>query len=247
MPAPHEAWALQLKDLTMAKLSKRQKAIKEKCDAQASYTLSAAFELLKACPSVKFDESVDVSIRLGVDARKSDQLVRGATALPHGLGKQLKVAVFTQGEQVAKAEAAGADAVGLQDLVEKAKQGDFDYDAVVATPDVMSVVGSIGQVLGPRGLMPNPKDGTVSSDVAETIGSIKAGRAKYRIDKAGILHCSIGRLAFSAQQLEENFNALLGDVIKAKPPAAKGQYLKKISVSSTMGPGLTIDPSSLST
>ena len=230
----------------MAKLSKRKKAIQEKCGEQTSYALSEAFEMLKACSTVKFDESVDVSIRLGVDARKSDQLVRGTTALPHGLGKQVKVAVFTQGEQIAKAEAAGADVVGLEDLVEKAKQGDFNYDAVVASPDVMSVVGSIGQVLGPRGLMPNPKDGTVSTDVAEAVRSIKAGRAKYRVDKAGILHCSIGRLTFSAQQLEENFNILLSDVMKAKPASAKGQYLKKVSVSSTMGPGLTIDHNRLS-
>ena len=230
----------------MARLSKRMKAIKEKCEKKAIYSLSEAFELLKECSSLKFKESIDVSIRLGVDARKGDQLVRGSTSLPHGLGKQVKVAVFTQGEQVAAAEAAGADIVGLQDLVEKAKQGDFDYDAVVASPDVMPVVGSIGQILGPRGLMPNPKDGTVSKDIAETVRSIKAGRAKYRIDKAGILHCSIGRLTFSGQQLEDNFNALLGDVIKAKPASSKGQYLKKISVSSTMGPGLTIDRSCLS-
>ena len=229
----------------MAKLSKRQKAIREQCGTQAVYALSEAFELLKACSSVKFDESVDVSIKLGVDARKSDQLVRGATALPHGLGKQIKVAVFTQGDQVAAAEKAGADAVGLQDLVEKAKQGDFNYDAVVASPDVMPVVGSIGQVLGPRGLMPNPKDGTVNADVAAAVRTIKAGQAKYRVDKAGLLHCSIGRLTFTLQQLEDNFNTLLSDVIKAKPPAAKGQYLKKISISSTMGPGLTVDPSRL--
>ena len=230
----------------MARLSKRMKTIKEKCRQQAFYSLGEAFELLKECSSIKFNESVDVSIRLGIDARKSDQLVRGATALPHGLGKQVKVVVFTQGEQVAEAEAAGADAVGLQDLVEKAKQGDFDYDAVVASPDVMPVVGKIGQILGPRGLMPNPKDGTVSKNIAETVRSIKAGRSKYRVDKAGILHCSIGRLAFSSQQLEDNFNTLLSDVIKAKPAASKGQYLKKVSVSSTMGPGLAIDRSHLS-
>ena len=215
--------------------------IREKCQAQAVYSLTEAFELLKTCSNVKFAESVEVSIRLGVNARKSDQLVRGATALPHGLGKQVKVAVFTQGEQVAKAEAAGADAVGLEDLIEKAKQGNFDYDAVVASPDVMPKVGSIGQILGPRGLMPNPKDGTVSADVAVAVRTIKAGQAKYRVDKAGILHCSIGRLTFSSQQLADNFNMLLSDVIKAKPASAKGQYLKKISVSSTMGPGLTVD------
>ena len=230
----------------MAKLTKRAKMIREKCEKQALYSLPEAFELLRECSSVKFDESIDVSICLSVDARKSDQLVRGSTVLPHGLGKQMKVAVFTQGEQLAEAEAAGADAVGLEDLVDKAKQGDFDYDAVVASPDVMPVVGSIGQILGPRGLMPNPKDGTVSKDIAETVRSIKSGRAKYRVDKAGILHCSIGRLAFSSQQLEDNFNMLLGDVIKAKPASSKGQYLKKISVSSTMGPGLTIDRGRLS-
>ena len=230
----------------MARLSKRMKAIKEKCAKQEFYSLSEAFSLLKECSSVKFSEAIDVSIRLGVDARKNDQLVRGSTALPHGLGKQVKVAVFTQGDQVAVAEAAGADIVGLQDLVEEAKQGNFNYDAVVASPDVMPVVGSIGQILGPRGLMPNPKDGTVSKDIAETVRSIKAGRAKYRVDRAGILHCSIGSLTFSSQQLEDNFNALLSDVIRAKPASAKGQYLKKVSVSSTMGPGLTLDRSSLS-
>lgn len=230
----------------MTKLSKRKKMITEKCQAQALYSLAEAFELLKECTSVKFDESVEVSIRLGVDARKSDQLVRGATTLPHGSGKQTKVAVFAQGEQLAKAEAAGADAVGLEDLIEKAKKGDFDYDAVVAAPDVMPMVGSIGQILGPRGLMPNPKDGTVTTDVAEAVRNIKAGQAKYRVDKAGILHCSIGKLTFTSQQLEDNFNSLLGDVIKAKPTSAKGVYLKKISVSSTMGPGLTVDPSRLS-
>ncbi|MBC6414668.1 MAG: 50S ribosomal protein L1 [Chromatiales bacterium] len=230
----------------MARLSKRKKMITEQCSAQTLYPLADAFELLKKCSTVKFDESVEVSIRLGIDARKSDQLVRGVTTLPHGLGKQIKVAVFTQGEQIAKAEAVGADAVGLDDLIDKAKQGDFDYDAVVASPDVMPKVGSIGQILGPRGLMPNPKDGTVSADVAEAVRNIKAGQAKYRADKAGILHCSIGKLTFTSQQLADNFNTLLSDVIKAKPSSAKGLYLKKISVSSTMGPGLTVDPSSLS-
>ena len=230
----------------MARLSKRKKMITEQCSAQTLYPLADAFALLKKCSTVKFDESVEVSIRLGIDARKSDQLVRGATTLPHGLGKQIKVAVFTQGEQIAKAEAAGADAVGLEDLIDKAKQGDFDYDAVVASPDVMPKVGNIGKILGPRGLMPNPKDGTVSADVAEAVRNIKAGQAKYRTDKAGILHCSIGKLTFTSQQLADNFNTLLSDVIKAKPASAKGLYLKKISVSSTMGPGLTVDPSSLS-
>ena len=234
------------RDLNMAKLSKKQKTIRERCAGAASYTPAKAVELLKECRTPKFDESVDVSINLGVDARKSDQLVRGASELPHGLGKTIRVAVFTQGEHVAKAEAAGADAVGLHDLVDKAQQGDFDYDAVVASPEAMPTVGRIGKLLGPRGLMPNPKDGTVSNDVAATVRSIKAGRVKYRVDKAGILHCSIGRLSFSAAQLEENLKTLLGDVVKAKPASSKGLYLRKVTLSSTMGPGLAIDPSSLS-
>lgn len=229
----------------MAKLSKRRKKINEQCAESTQYSLTEAFKLLKECPTAKFNESIDVSIRLGVDARKSDQLVRGSTALPHGLGKQIRVAVFTQGDKVEQAEAAGADAVGLEDLIEKAQQGDFDYDTVVASPDVMPQVGKIGQLLGPKGLMPNPKDGTVSDNIAATVRSIKAGRVKYRVDKAGILHCSIGCLDFAVDQLRDNFNSLLADVIKAKPSSAKGLYLKKVTVSSTMGPGLTIDRSSL--
>lgn len=229
----------------MAKLTKKRKKIGEQCSKDTQYSLNEAFSLLKACPAAKFNESVDVSIRLGVDARKSDQLVRGSTALPHGLGKQVKVAVFTQGEKISQAEEAGADAVGLEDLIEKAQKGDFNYDTVVASPDVMPMVGKIGQVLGPRGLMPNPKDGTVSENIASTVRSIKAGQVKYRVDKAGILHCSIGRIDFSLEQLTDNFNTLLTDVVKAKPSSSKGLYLKKVTVSSTMGPGLTIDQGSL--
>ena len=229
----------------MAQPSRRVKRIAQKCDFGKFYAPLAAFDLLKQCSQVKFDESVDVSIQLGVDARKGDQMVRGAATLPHGLGKPVRIAVFAGGDQAAAAEQAGADAVGLDDLVARAQRGDFDFDVVVATPAAMPAVGKIGQILGPRGLMPNPKDGTVTDDVAAVVRGIKKGRARYRIDKAGIIHCSIGRVDFEGALLEENLNALVADLVRAKPAGAKGIYLQKISVSSTMGPGLKIDRSAL--
>jgi len=225
----------------MPRLSKRAKRIAEKCDPEKTYAPAEAFGLLRECSEVKFGESVDVSINLGVDARKGDQMVRGAASLPHGLGRKVRVAVFAQGDKAAEAEKAGADAVGLDDLIERARKGDFDYDAVVAAPDAMPAVGKIGQVLGPRGLMPNLKDGTVTAEVAAAVESIRKGRARYRIDKAGIVHCSIGRLDFNDSQLEENLGALIADLVRNKPSAAKGVFLQKVTVSSTMGPGLKID------
>lgn len=228
------------------RLSKRSRRIAEQCDRSRAYAPGEAFELLKQCPRVKFGESVDASVRLGVDARKGDQMVRGAASLPHGLGKPMRVAVFAAGDKAAAAEQAGADAVGLDDLIERARSGDFDYDAVIATPAAMSALGKIGAVLGPRGLMPNPKEGTVTDDVAAAVRAIKKGRARYRIDKAGIVHCSIGRLDFDGRLLEENLNALIAELVRVKPAAAKGIYLKKVSVSSTMGPGLVIDQGALS-
>lgn len=226
-------------------LSRRRRRIAEQCDRSCSYAPGEAFALLQQCPPLKFGESVDASIRLGVDARKGDQMVRGAASLPHGLGKPIRVAVFAAGDQAAAAEEAGADVVGLNDLIERARAGDFDYDVVIATPAAMPALGKIGAVLGPRGLMPNPKEGTVTDDVATAVRGVKKGRARYRIDKAGIVHCSIGRLDFEARLLEDNLNALIAELVRAKPAAAKGIYLKKVSVSSTMGPGLTIDQSAL--
>ncbi|MCL4151869.1 UNVERIFIED_CONTAM: hypothetical protein GTU68_024837 [Idotea baltica] len=228
----------------MAKLSKRQKLINEKVDADKLYDVVEAFSLLKDLPPVKFTESVDVSINLGVDAKKSDQAVRGSTVLPNGTGKTVRVAVFTQGDNVEAAKAAGADVVGMDDLAEEVKKGNMDFDVVIASPDAMRVVGQLGQVLGPRGLMPNPKVGTVSADVATAVKNAKGGQVRYRTDKAGIIQCSIGNLGFDSNALSENLNALVADLVKAKPSSAKGIYLKKISVSSTMGAGLSVDTSS---
>lgn len=230
----------------MAKLSKRQKAIREKVNPDQLYGATEAFDLLKDLPPVKFTESVDVSINLGVDARKSDQAVRGSTVLPNGTGKTVRVAVFTQGDNVEAAKAAGADVVGMEDLAEEVKKGNMDFDVVIASPDAMRVVGQLGQVLGPRGLMPNPKVGTVSPDVATAVKNAKGGQVRYRTDKAGIIHCPIGNLSFESSALHENLNALVADLVKAKPSSAKGVYLKKISVSSTMGAGLNVDTSSVS-
>ncbi len=229
----------------MAKLSKRAKAIREKVEAGKAYDASEAFGLLKEVSSVKFSESVDVSVNLGVDARKSDQVVRGASVLPHGLGKSVRVAVFTQGANADAAKEAGADIVGFEDLAEEIKGGKMDFDVVVATPDAMRVVGQLGQILGPRGLMPNPKVGTVTPNVAEAVQNAKAGQVRYRTDKAGIVHCTIGKVDFEPQKLKENLESLLAALVKAKPSAAKGVYLKKVTVSSTMGPGLVLDQSSL--
>lgn len=229
----------------MAKLSKRQKLIAEKVNADELYAVEDAFSLLKDLPAVKFTESVDVSINLGVDARKSDQGVRGSTLLPNGTGKTVRVAVFTQGDNVEAAKAAGADVVGMEDLADEVKKGNMDFDVVIASPDAMRVVGQLGQVLGPRGLMPNPKVGTVSADVATAVTNAKGGQVRYRTDKAGIIQCRIGDLSFDAKSLTENLNALIVDLVKAKPTSAKGVYLKKISVSSTMGAGLSIDTASV--
>jgi len=229
----------------MAKLSKRQKLIAEKVNPDELYAVEDAFALLKELPPVKFIESVDVSINLGVDAKKSDQAVRGSTVLPNGTGKTVRVAVFTQGDNVEAAKAAGADIVGMDDLAEEVKKGNMDFDVVIASPDAMRVVGQLGQVLGPRGLMPNPKVGTVSADVATAVTNAKGGQVRYRTDKAGIIQCRIGNLDFDANALVENLNALVADLVKAKPASAKGIYLKKISVSSTMGAGLGVDTASV--
>lgn len=229
----------------MAKLSKRFKVIKEKLEPGKLYAADEAFSLLKEIPHAKFTESVDVSVNLGVDPRKSDQVVRGATVLPHGSGKTVKVAVFAQGENADKAKEAGADIVGFEDLAESIKGGNLDFDVVIATPDAMRVVGQLGQILGPRGLMPNPKVGTVAPDVVAAVKNAKAGQVRYRTDKAGIIHCVIGTMDFDANTLKENLQALLADLNKAKPASAKGQYMKKISVSTTMGPGIAIDQASL--
>lgn len=230
----------------MAKVSKRLRAIQENLAPGKSYAFAEAVTLLQSFPPAKFAESFDVSIQLGVDPRKSDQVVRGATVLPHGTGKKLRVAVFAEGDAADAARAAGADIVGYEDLVETVKGGTMDFDIVIATPAAMRLVGQLGQVLGPRGLMPNPKVGTVTPDVAGAVGKAKAGQARYRTDKAGIIHCSIGKVNFAHQSLQENLDALLIDLKKNKPSSAKGIYIKKITISSTMGPGLAIDLSSVS-
>ena len=229
----------------MAKLSKRQKAIKEKVEPGKQYEAEAAFALLKEISSVKFAESVEVAVNLGVDPKKSDQVVRGATLLPNGTGKEVRVAVFTQGPNADAAKEAGADVVGMDDLAEQVKAGNMDFDVVIASPDAMRVVGQLGQILGPRGLMPNPKVGTVTPDVAQAVKNAKAGQVRYRTDKTGIIHAAIGKVGFEPAALIENLEALLADLKKGKPSSAKGVYLKKITVSSTMGPGLALDQASL--
>ena len=230
----------------MAKLTKRTKAFQEKVEPGKAYLVKEALEILKEVSSVKFDESVEVAVNLGVDARKSDQQVRGSTVLPKGTGKTVRVAVFAQGENAKIAEAAGADAVGFDDLAESMKKGDIDYGVVIATPDAMPVVGKLGQILGPRGLMPNPKVGTVSNDVKQAVENAKGGQVRYRTDKNGIIHCVIGKVSFDVDSLVENLDSLLSDLKKAKPSAAKGVYLRKISLSTTMGPGVLVDQTSLS-
>jgi large subunit ribosomal protein L1 len=229
----------------MATLSKRAKLIQEKVTPGKQYPLDEALALLQELSSVKFKESVDVSVNLGVDPRKSDQAVRGSTVLPNGTGKTVRVAVFTQGANADAATEAGADIVGLDDLAEEVKKGNMDFDVVIASPDAMRVVGTLGQILGPRGLMPNPKVGTVTQDVATAVKNAKAGQVRYRTDKGGIIHCPIGRVDFEISALKENLAALLADLNKAKPSSAKGIYMKKVSVSTTMGPGLQIDQASL--
>lgn len=229
----------------MAKPSKRARAIAEKVDAAKFYPIAEAVGLLSELSATKFKESFEVAVNLGVDVRKSDQTLRGASTLPHGTGKSVRVAVFAQGDNAAKAEAAGADLVGLEDLAERIKGGDLNFDVVVATPDAMRVVGQLGKLLGPRGLMPNPKTGTVTADVETAVKNAKAGQVRFRTDRAGIVHGSVGRVGFSADQIKENMETLVADLKKARPAAAKGVYLKKITLSTTMGPGLAIDQSSL--
>ena len=229
----------------MAKMSKRMAEIRSKFDRTQQYPIDDGLTLLKQCSTAKFDESVDAAINLGVDPRKSDQNVRGSSVLPNGTGKQVRVAVFTQGENADKASAAGADTVGMQDLADAMKGGDLNYDVVIASPDAMGVVGQLGQLLGPRGLMPNPKVGTVSPDVATAVQNAKAGQVRYRTDKGGIVHCTIGKASFEVAQLRENLECLLSDLKKAKPSSAKGVYLQKILISTTMGAGFAVDQASL--
>ncbi|HLS99830.1 MAG: 50S ribosomal protein L1 [Porticoccaceae bacterium] len=229
----------------MAKLSKRARAIREKVDATKLYNINDAVGLLKELSTVKFEETFDVSVNLGIDPRKSDQAVRGATTLPHGTGKTVRVAVFTQGEAAENAKAAGADIVGMEDLAEQVKAGNLDFDVVIADPAAMRVVGQLGQILGPRGLMPNPKTGTVTPDVVTAVKNAKAGQVRFRADKNGIIHGGIGRIGFEPNAIKENIEALLTELKKVKPASAKGIYVKKVTLSTTMGPGLVIDQSSL--
>jgi len=229
----------------MAAVTKRRKAARERLDSTKAYVIDEALSLVKELATAKFPESIDVSVNLGVDPRKSDQVVRGSTVLPNGTGKTVRVAVFAQGENAEKATAAGADVVGFEDLAEAVKGGQLNFDVVIATPDAMRVVGQLGQILGPRGLMPNPKVGTVTADVETAVKNAKAGQVRYRTDKAGIIHCPIGRADFEVPALKENLAALLTDLKKAKPAASKGQYVKKLTVSSTMGPGVSVDRSSI--
>ncbi|WP_334157711.1 50S ribosomal protein L1 [Oryzomicrobium sp.] len=229
----------------MAKLSKKQKALAGKIDRNKAYALADALSLVKETATAKFNESVDVAVNLGVDPRKSDQVVRGSVVLPAGTGKSVRVAVFAQGDKAEAAKAAGAEVVGFDDLAEQVKAGNLNFDVVIATPDAMRVVGALGQILGPRGLMPNPKVGTVTMDVTTAVKNAKAGQVQYRTDKAGIVHATIGRASFEADKLEQNLRALIDALQKAKPAAAKGVYLKKIALSSTMGPGVRVDAASL--
>lgn len=229
----------------MAKLSKRLKAIREKIDGDKLYSIEDALGMLKDMSSVKFIESVDVAVNLGIDPKKSDQVVRGATVLPNGTGKTVRVAVFADGDNAKAATEAGADVVGMDDLAAKVKKGEMDFDVVIAAPDAMRVVGALGQILGPRGLMPNPKVGTVTPDVAGAVKNAKSGQVRYRVDKAGIIHCSVGTVKFEVAALKENLQSLLADLNKAKPAAAKGVYIKKVAVSSTMGAGINVDQASL--
>jgi large subunit ribosomal protein L1 len=229
----------------MANTSKRLRAIKEKIDRSRTYPVMDALQLVKETATAKFDESIDIAVNLGVDARKSDQMVRGSVVLPKGTGKSVRVAVFAQGDNVQKAKDAGADIVGFDDLAAEIKGGKMDFDVVIATPDAMRVVGQLGQILGPRGLMPNPKVGTVSADVVTAVKNAKAGQVQYRTDKAGIVHCTIGRASFAVEDLKENLAALIDALQRAKPSNSKGIYFKRLSVSSTMGAGVRVDQASL--
>ena len=229
----------------MSRLTKKQKAFQGKVDSGKLYAISDALGLVKECANAKFDESIDVAVQLGIDAKKSDQVVRGAVVLPNGTGKTKRVAVFAQGAKAEEAKAAGADIVGMDDLAAMVKAGNMPFDVVIAAPDAMRVVGTLGQILGPRGLMPNPKVGTVTMDVVTGVKNAKAGQVQYRTDKGGIVHSTIGRASFDAEKLEQNLKALIDALSKAKPASSKGQYLKKIAVSSTMGPGVRVDSSTL--
>lgn len=229
----------------MTNMTKKRKEIKAKIKPGHLYTLSEAVALLKSFASKKFSEAVDVAVNLGLDARKSDQMVRGATSLPKGTGKIVRVAVFAQGENATKAKEAGADIVGFEDLAEQIKSGDMPFDVVIATPDAMRIVGQLGQILGPRGLMPNPKVGTVTMNVAAAVADVKSGQVRYRTEKNGIVHCSVGKIEFSESDIAENITALLHDLKKAKPVAAKGVYIRKLTISTTMGPGIALDLSSI--
>ena len=231
----------------MAKLTKRMRNIREKVEVTKDYEINEAVALLKELATAKFNESVDVAINLGIDARKSDQNVRGATVLPHGTGRDIRVAVFTQGANAEAAKEAGADLVGMEDLAELVKKGEMNFDVVVASPDAMRVVGQLGTILGPRGLMPNPKVGTVTPNVAEAVKNAKAGQVRYRNDKNGIIHTTIGKVDFDAAQLKENLESLLVALKKAKPTSAKGVFLKKVSISTTMGAGVSLDQATLDT
>ena len=229
----------------MARLGKRMKSIREQIEPGKAYSIDEALEILKTSSKVKFKESVDVAIRLGVDPRKSDQNVRGSTVLPNGTGKSVRVAVFTQGENAEKAKAAGADVVGMDDLHDQIKGGDMSFDVVIATPDAMRVVGKLGQLLGPRGLMPNPKVGTVTTDVEKAVQNAKAGQVRFRTDKAGIIHSTIGKVDFEVDALKGNLQALIGDLVKLKPASSKGTFLQKVAISTTMGPGIQVDRATL--
>ena len=226
----------------MSKLTKRQKEINSRIEHEKQYTMEEAVQILNDLPPLKFKESIDIAVNLGVDPRKSDQVVRGATNLPAGTGKTKRVAVFAQGAAAEAAKEAGADIVGFEDLAEQIKAGNMDFDVVIAAPDAMRVVGQLGTILGPRGLMPNPKVGTVTPNVAEAVTNAKAGQAQYRVDKAGIIHTTIGQVGFTAEQVMQNAQALLSDLKRAKPATSKGTFIKKITLSSTMGPGISIDP-----
>lgn len=229
----------------MAKLTKRQKVFAEKIDSDRLYPAEEAFALLKELATARFTESVDVAVNLGIDPRKGDQMVRGSTVLPHGTGKTVRVAVFAQGANAEAAQAAGADTVGMDDLAERMQGGELDYEVVIASPDAMGVVGKLGRLLGPRGLMPNPRVGTVTADVADAVTNAKAGQVRYRADKGGLIHCSLGKADFEPQALAENLRALISDLQKIKPAASKGVYLKRATVSTTMGPGVPVDLSAL--
>src|SRR5438067_10443093 len=244
-PARHVRWASRWRVSNMAKLSKRVKEIKAKVDRNKVYPFDNAVALIKEFATAKFNESIDVAVQLGIDAKKSDQVVRGSVVLPAGTGKSVRVAVFAQGEKAEQARAAGAEVVGMEDLAEQVKAGNLDFDIVIASPDTMRVVGTLGQILGPRGLMPNPKVGTVTPDVATAVKNAKAGQVQFRVDKAGIIHATLGRRSFESDQLAGNLRALIDALNKAKPASSKGIYLRKVAVSSTMGAGARVDIASI--